>query len=60
MSAQDFTMLDRPEVLAHLFHPRGSASFRPRDLGREDFLVPVSHGVTIGASLHLRVLMPRF
>ena len=46
----DYSVLDRPEVLGYLFHPRpewgDSAS-------ASDILIPVEDGVSIGARFHL-------
>ena len=49
----DYSILDRPEILMFLFHPRpepprsGSASIG------EDVLIPVAEGIRIGARLHM-------
>ena len=54
MKKHKYAMLDRPEVLQCLFHPRVSPPYRSRIPDREDFMVPVSKDVRIGASLHLK------
>ena len=47
----DRALLDRPDVLACLFHPRrGFAG--PPSAGSRDLAVPVAEGVTIGARFH--------
>lgn len=42
--------LDRPEILARLFHPRRES--RPPPEGAEDLLVPVADGFELGARFH--------
>jgi len=57
----DFSALDRPEVLMHLFHPRrehGAPERRPSEPemkipGAGDILVPVADDVAVGARFHL-------
>jgi hypothetical protein len=57
----DFSALDRPEVLMLLFHPRrdsssppSAAPAAPKKLpGRQDILVPVADGISVGARFHL-------
>ncbi len=54
MKTRSYAMLDRPEVLECLFHPGRSSAYRSKSPAREDFLIPVSDGVRIGASLHFK------
>jgi alpha-beta hydrolase superfamily lysophospholipase len=57
----DFSVLDRPEVLMFLFHPRrehGAPGRRPPETGTnipgvKDILVPVADDVAVGARFHL-------
>ncbi len=53
MSPKDYSLLDRPEVLMHLFHPRQEQGMRPDRSSREDIMIPVDGGIHIGASFHL-------
>lgn len=48
-----YEILDQPEVVQFLFHPRPEKDFRPRTSSREDFLIPVGGGIEVGACLHL-------
>jgi pimeloyl-ACP methyl ester carboxylesterase len=49
----DYTSLDRPDVLAYLFHPRKSPG--PLDDGRpfHEVLIPVEGDVGVGARFHM-------
>lgn len=47
--SSDYSPLDRPGVLAHIFHPRPSA----RPAGPNDILIEVAEDVHIGACFHL-------
>jgi fermentation-respiration switch protein FrsA (DUF1100 family) len=56
----DYSVLDRPEVLMFLFHPRAEsgASFKPAEpqsspADSSDVMIPVADGVAIGARFHL-------
>ena len=57
----DYSVLDRPEVLRFLFHPRpepsGSPFQAPDSAGliavEKDILIPVEEGVVIGARFHM-------
>ena len=46
----DYSVLDRPEVLQYLFHPRSQMTGSTPE---SDILIPVDDGVAIGARLHL-------
>lgn len=48
-SYSDYSALDHPGILAHIFHPRASA----RPPGPNDILIPVADDVTIGACFHV-------
>ena len=48
-----YQMLDRPEVLAVIFHPRPELGAAPKRDGIEDHLIPVDDEVRIGARFHL-------
>ncbi|MFH1490666.1 MAG: alpha/beta hydrolase [Pseudomonadota bacterium] len=53
LSRIEFSDLDRPEVLAYLFHPRPErAGSRPEKKTAEDVLIPVETAVDIGARFH--------
>ena len=48
-----YSVLDQPMVSQVLFHPRKSPVQRPQAQAREDMMIPVKDGNTVGASLHL-------
>ena len=48
----DYSTLDRPEILNHIFHPR--SEWRGTESGREtDIAIPVEAAVSIGARFHM-------
>jgi len=47
----DYTLFDRPEILACLFHPRPE-TVRSASKQAEDLLIPVEEGFFIGARFH--------
>ncbi len=49
----DYTVLDRPEVLMVLFHPRPEWEGAPSVEAATDMLIPVDNGVDIGARFHM-------
>lgn len=49
---RDYDVLDQPEILGHLFHPRAQSSGRFQDPKRRDIKIPMSDGIEIGASFH--------
>lgn len=49
----DLSVLDRPEVLSRLFHPRKEWSPTDRGGPSMDVLIPVDEGVEIGARFHM-------
>jgi fermentation-respiration switch protein FrsA (DUF1100 family) len=59
--AADFSALDRPEILMHLFHPRRDYGAPPstspatatKGTGVQDILMPMEDGVSVGARFHL-------
>ncbi len=48
----DYSLLDRPEILQHLFHPRPEPRAAVAPDGSIDLRVPVAPGVSLGARLH--------
>ena len=48
----DYAALDRPEVLAFLFHPRKEYETRSPSVAAEDVLIPVDDTVAIGGRFH--------
>lgn len=61
VSKIDYSNLDRPEVLAYLFHPRPEPSGSPFQVrggengisARKDILITVEKGIAIGARFHI-------
>jgi len=49
----DYSILDRPEILMFLFHPRPEPSRSGISTGATDVFIPVAEGVQIGARLHM-------
>lgn len=49
----NYDILDQPQILNRLFHPRPQIGGRPSHPGRRDIMIPVDDNVHIGASLHL-------
>ncbi len=50
--ARDYAALDRPEVLARLFHPRREQHRPAATAGTCELLIPVANGVHLGARFH--------
>ncbi len=48
----DYSALDVPEVLDHLFYPRREWQLRESFAGAQDFLIPVDSDVVVGARFH--------
>jgi len=48
----NISVLDQPQVLKRLFHPRKEDRFRQKKDNREDIMIPVDDGILIGASFH--------
>lgn len=50
----DFSVLDRPEILQCIFHPRPDSSYSVMGTGNgESFMIPVAEDVQIGACFHM-------
>jgi pimeloyl-ACP methyl ester carboxylesterase len=49
----DYSVLDRPDVLALLFHPRPEVPGRPAAGSARDVLIPVADDIVIGGRLHM-------
>jgi len=49
----NYSKLDRPEILAFLFHPRKSKEASSPTANTQDIMIPVDNGVEIGARFHL-------
>ena len=49
----DYSGLDHPEILMHLFHPRQEWNNAGDQNGGEDILIPVEDHIVVGARLHL-------
>jgi len=52
-SNTNYSVLDRPEVLMFLFHPRAESGVSVQAETAEDILIPVDEGIAIGARFHL-------
>jgi len=52
-SATDYSALDRPEVLAFLFHPRQAYPGQPAPGSAQDVLIPVADDVSVGGRFHM-------
>jgi uncharacterized protein len=53
VSAADYSVLDRPEVLHRLFHPRPEWGQAVAGARARDLLIPIEEGVAIGARFHV-------
>jgi len=49
----DYSVLDRPEILMFLFHPRQESGFMPRQSSGLEVSIPVEPDITIGARFHM-------
>ncbi len=49
---QNYDALDNPTILEYLFHPRKESPLRGSRADREDFMIKLADGVSLGASLH--------
>ena len=47
----DYSVLDHPHVLAHIFHPRSMDAFR--QITERDIMIPVSDTHSVGACFHM-------
>jgi fermentation-respiration switch protein FrsA (DUF1100 family) len=52
-SAVDYSILDRPEVLRYVFHPRAEWVARTASTPTRDVLIPVDADVVIGGRFHM-------
>ena len=53
ISKIDYALLDRPEILMYLFHPRPEFGLPVSVSGRKDIMIPVASEVAVGARFHL-------
>lgn len=53
ISTIDYSLLDQPEILMFLFHPRQEVGLYDSDSSAEDMLIPVENDVEIGARFHM-------
>ena len=53
ISKIDYTLLDRPEILMYLFHPRPEYGRSVSGSGQKDFMIPVEADIAVGARFHL-------
>jgi alpha-beta hydrolase superfamily lysophospholipase len=53
LNAKNFSVLDQPQVVRYLFHPRLEDGVRQAKSNRDDMMIPVDNGVMVGASFHL-------
>jgi pimeloyl-ACP methyl ester carboxylesterase len=51
--AEDYSVLDRPEILMFLFHPRAEGGFNPGAGTGQDVAIPVETDISIGARFHM-------
>ena len=49
-----FSILDRPEVLAAIFHPRAELGRQSEIAHKKDHLIEVASGVSVGARFHMK------
>jgi len=53
LSTKNFSVLDQPQVVRYLFHPRLEDGMRQIKNNRDDIMIPVDDGIQVGASFHL-------
>jgi pimeloyl-ACP methyl ester carboxylesterase len=53
VSQPDYTVLDRPEILSVLFHPRKEMDGQSSGAGGQEVFIPVAENVRIGGRFHL-------
>lgn len=53
ISKIDYTLLDRPEILMSLFHPRPEFGRSVSASDHQDFMIPVEADIAVGARFHL-------
>jgi len=52
-SSNDYTHLDRPEVLMRLFHPRREYGSNGKPANAIDLLIPVENDIVVGGRFHM-------
>lgn len=52
-SGVDYAILDRPEILAYLFHPRQEWNEHEESSSAQDVMIPVEPDVMVGARFHM-------
>ena len=52
LSKIDYSKMDRPEIIAFLFHPRTGRGFVDPPENTTEILIPVEEGIKIGACFH--------
>ena len=53
-NADNYSILDRPEVLAAIFHPRAEQRRQSESAHKKDHLIEVAAGVSVGARYHMK------
>ena len=53
LNTKIFSVLDQPQVVRHLFHPRLEDGVRQTRNNRDDIMIPVDKDIQVGASFHL-------
>jgi len=52
VNIDNYSVLDQPKVLRHLFHPRFENGYRTVQANREDIMIRVDEGLELSASFH--------
>ncbi len=52
LNTKNLSVLDQPQVLRYLFHPRLENSYTQTNKNRDDIMIPVDENVQVGASFH--------
>ena len=53
ISKIDYSLLDRPEILMYLFHPRPESGRSISSSDEADIIIPVEAEIAVGARFHL-------
>ena len=53
ISKIDYSLLDRPDILMYLFHPRPEWDRSQSGIDAEDILIPVEEDIVLGARFHM-------
>ncbi|MCK4988229.1 MAG: alpha/beta hydrolase, partial [Desulfobacterales bacterium] len=53
ISKIDYSLLDRPEILMYLFHPRPEFGRSISVSGNTEIMIPVETEIAVGARFHL-------